>query len=71
MDHMSPRDVYIKLTDPTGRHDHVINHHRVWCGVEEFICSQRRKYTITANPDEIRLVSEATKAEYKAARQPR
>lgn len=71
MDHMETRDVYIKLTDPTGRHKTIINHHRVWGDGADFIESQIRQHTRQANPDEVRVVSEATKAEYQAARQPR
>lgn len=30
---MDSRDIYIKLTDPTGKHKPVVNAHRVWDGV--------------------------------------
>ena len=37
------RDIYIKLTDPTGKHKPVVNAHRVWDGAR-FIDSQHKQY---------------------------
>ncbi len=34
---MDSRDIYIKLTDPTGKHKPVVNAHRVW---DAFVSSQ-------------------------------
>jgi hypothetical protein len=67
---MVSRDIYIKLTDPTGKRRPVINHHRVWDGAR-FIAGQHQQHDRDAKPGERRTVTEATRAEYQAAREPR
>lgn len=67
---MNSRDIYIKLTDPTGKHKTVVNHHRVWDGAR-FIAGQHQQHNTDAKPGERRVVTEATRAEYQAAREPR
>lgn len=62
------RDIYIKLTDPSGKRKPVINHHRVMGNGAKFIEGQHRQYDREAKPEYRRIVSEATKAEYQAAR---
>ena len=62
---MESRDIYIKLTDPTGKHKPVVNAHRVWDG---FIDSQHKQYERDAKPEDRRVVTEATRAEYQAGR---
>lgn len=64
---MKARDLFIKLTDPTGKHNPVVNHHRVWDG-GRFIAAQHRQYETDAKPDERRTVSESTLDEYRQYR---
>ena len=64
---MESRDIYIKLTDPTGKHKPVVNAHRVWDGAR-FIDSQHKQYERDAKPEDRRTVTEATRAEYQAGR---
>ncbi|WP_020409863.1 hypothetical protein [Hahella ganghwensis] len=62
---MQSKDLYIKLTDPTGNAREVINYHRVHdeaC----FIASQRRTHEQNAKGADVRKVSLATESEYKA-----
>ncbi len=60
---MESRDIYIKLTDPQGKKRPTINHHRVWDGAM-FIAEQHKQHVTDAKPDETRIVTEATAAEY-------
>lgn len=64
---MESRNIYIKLSDPTGKRKTVINAHRVWDGAR-FIDSQHNQYERDAKPDERRIVTEATRSEYQAGR---
>jgi hypothetical protein len=65
---MNATDIYIRLVDPTAKHDPVINHHRVW-DRDRFYNAQCKLHE---NPKkeiaDRRLVSLATEAEYSAAR---
>lgn len=65
---MKARDLFIKLTDPTGKCKPIINHHRVWDGAR-FIEAQHQQYDRDANPGERRNVSESTQDEYRQYRQ--
>ena len=53
---MQPRDIYIKLTDPSGNHNPVVNHHRVW-GAERFVAAQKRQYEQAKDEAGRRLVT--------------
>ena len=53
---MEARDIYIKLTDPTGKHKPIINAHRVWDGAR-FIDSQHNQYDRNAKPEERRVLT--------------
>lgn len=64
---MKSRKIYIKLTDPTGKHKTLINAHRV-LDSERFIESLHKQYELDAKPDERRIVSEATIEEYLSSR---
>lgn len=64
---MLGRDLYLRLTDSTGKHAPVINYHRVW-DREKFHAAQVKFYEHPKNEDDKRLVSIATEAEYRAAR---
>lgn len=61
---MESRDIYVKLTDPTGKHKPVVNHHRVW-DADRFIASQHKQYDTDAKPGEKRIVSQASKSDYQ------
>lgn len=68
MNTMTSQDVYIKLTDPTGRHADTISHHRVW-DVDRFISTQVEMHSgKKAKPEDIRRVSAITRDEYLAYR---
>lgn len=43
-DSMSPRDIYIELSDPAGKKKPVVNQHRVW-DAKRFLASQRKQYS--------------------------
>ncbi|WP_258257074.1 hypothetical protein [Pseudomonas chlororaphis] len=64
---MKGQDLYVRLTDPTGKRDPVINAHRVW-DRERFYTSQVKFYETPKKPEDKRLVSIATEAEYQASR---
>lgn len=64
---LSSRDMYIRLTDPSGKHKPVINQHLVW-DAETFIEAQIDQYGRNAKPEDQRVVSVATRAEYLAYR---
>lgn len=40
---MNASDLYIKLTDPSGKHQPIISHHRVWDG-KLFMAERRKQY---------------------------
>ena len=61
---MEARDIYIKLTDPTEKHKPVVTAHRVWDGAR-FIDSQHKQYEREAKPEDRRVVTEATRIEYR------
>lgn len=62
---MNPQDLYIQLTDPTGKRQPVINHHRVW-DKEKFLESQRKLHEQPKNPADILNVSVSTETQYRA-----
>lgn len=64
---MLGRDLYLRLTDPTGKHEPVINCHRVY-DREKFHAAQVKFYEHPKNEADKRLVSIATEAEYLASR---
>lgn len=57
---MQPRDIHIKLTDPSGKHAPVINHHRVW-DAERFVKHQRAIYENAEKPEDRRTVQVVAK----------
>ena len=59
------RDVFIRQTDPTGKRPPVITQHLAW-DPTLFIASQVQQYEVDAKPDERRLISIATVAEFRA-----
>ena len=65
---MKAQDIYIKLTDPTGKHSDVINHHRVW-DKNKFYQSQVKLHENKEKPiGDQRTVSLATESDYNAMR---
>ena len=63
---MMGRDLYLRLTDPTGKHEPIINCHRVY-DREKFHAAQVKFYETPKNEADKRLVSIATEAEYLAS----
>jgi hypothetical protein len=65
---MKAQDMYIRLTDPTGKHGTVINHHRVW-DRERFYEAQVKQHEDPKKKiEDRRLVSVATEAECNESR---
>jgi hypothetical protein len=64
---MKGQDLYVRLTDPTGRRKPVINAHRVW-DRETFYMTQVKLHETPKDLQDKRLVSIATEADYLAAR---
>ena len=65
---MKAQDMFIRLVDPTGKHDTVINHHRVW-DRERFYTSQSKLHEDPKKKiEDRRFVSVATEAEYIESR---
>ena len=64
---MMGRDLYLRLTDTTGKHEPIINCHRVY-DREKFHAAQVKFYETPKNEADKRLVSIATEAEYLASR---
>lgn len=57
---MQPRDIYIELSDPSGKHKPVVNHHRVW-DAKRFIAAQRKQYEQAEKTEDVRLVAVVSK----------
>lgn len=65
---MKAQDMFIRLVDPTGKHDPVINAHRVW-DRERFYEAQVKQHEDPKKKiEDRRLVSVATEAEYIESR---
>ena len=64
---MKAEDIYIKLTDPTGRRETVVNYHRVWDRTL-FLAAQRKLHETPRDPNDELSVSVVSEAEYKASR---
>jgi len=68
METIVARDLFVKLTDPTGKQKPVINQHRVW-DAERFIAAQVAQHDgEKTKPEDVRLVTVSSAAEYAAAR---
>ncbi len=57
------RDCFVKLVDPTGRHEPVVSHHRVY-DAERFIASVKHQHEVKARGDDRRVVSIVDEADY-------
>lgn len=65
MAEMQHRDIYVRLSDPSGKHADVINSHSVW-DVDLFVSAQRERYSgPKVSAADRRVVSLATKQEYR------
>lgn len=68
METMIARDLFVKLTDPTGAKKPVINQHRVW-DAERFIAAQIAQHDgEKTKPQDVRLVTVSSAEEFAAAR---
>ncbi|WP_219096585.1 hypothetical protein [Pseudomonas sp. UMAB-40] len=68
---MKAQDMFIRLVDPTGKHNPMINAHRVW-DRELFYSSQVKQHEDPKKKiEDRRLVSVATEAEYNESRKVR
>ncbi len=57
--------VYLRLTDPTGKHNDIINQHQVW-DLERFLASQTAQYQgEKVSADARRTVTVATEDAYR------
>ncbi len=65
---MECRDIYIQLTDPTGKHKPVINSHRVW-NAERFLNHMYAQYDgPETKPEDRRKIGLSTREAYMASR---
>ncbi|WP_407059225.1 hypothetical protein ACKZDW_02250 (plasmid) [Ralstonia syzygii subsp. celebesensis] len=64
---MKPQDLYLRITDPTGKRKPIITQHRVW-DADRFVASQQRAYAEQKDPADRRAVSVASRDEYLKAR---
>ena len=62
---MNHQDIYIRLVDPTGKRQPVVNAHRVW-DRQLFITSQKNLHEVKAKPDDKLVVEVVTEADYRA-----
>lgn len=62
---MVGRDVFVKLTDPTGKNSPVINCHRVH-DIEAFLASQKRLHEQAKDDGLRRTVTLTTENDYRA-----
>ena len=68
METIVARDLFVKLTDLTGKQKPVINQHRVW-DAERFIAAQVAQHDgEKTKPEDVRLVTVSSAEEYAAAR---
>lgn len=68
METIVARDLFVKLTDPTGKQKPVINQHRVW-DAKRFIAAQVAQHDgEKTKPEDVRLVTVSSAEEYAAAR---
>ena len=62
------RDLYVKRTDPNGKHKPVVTQHRVW-DAELFMAAQVAQYDgENTKPEDRRLITVSSAEEYRAAR---
>lgn len=62
---MEQKDLYIRLSDPSGNKPDTISHHRVWDS-ERFIAAQQEQHTgPNVKPGDKRIISLATREEFK------
>lgn len=63
------RDIFVKRTDPTGKHKPVVTQHRVW-DADLFMAAQVAQHDgDTTKPEDRRLVTIASKDDYLNANQ--
>ncbi|WP_085701938.1 hypothetical protein [Pseudomonas sp. B15(2017)] len=65
---MKAQDMYIRLVDPTGKHDPVINAHRVWDRDRFYQAQVKQHEDPKKKIEDRRFVSVATEAEYVESR---
>ena len=61
---MQAQDIYVKLVDPTGEKEPVVNYHRVW-DKDRFLAAQKQHFEVRAEGADRREVSLTSEAEYK------
>lgn len=61
---MNAQDIYVKLTDPTGAREPVVNYHRVW-DKEKFLAAQKHQHEVRAEDKDKLAVELTSEAEYK------
>lgn len=61
---MQGHEIYVRLTDPSGKHRPVVNSHRVWdAGL--FVEAQRRQYdSPSTKPEDRRTIAVVSRAAY-------
>lgn len=64
---MKPQDLYLRITDPAGKHKAIVTQHRVW-DADRFLASQQRAHADQKDPADRRVVSLASRDDYKKSR---
>lgn len=64
---MRPQDLYLRITDPAGKHKPIVTQHRVW-DAERFLANQQRSYAEQKEPSDRRVVNLASRDDYKKSR---
>lgn len=64
---MKPQDLYLRITDPAGKHKPIVTQHRVW-DAERFLANQQRSYAEQKEATDRRIVSLASRDDYKKSR---
>jgi len=63
---MQGQDLYLKITDPSGKSGAIVAHHRVW-DRERFITAEIKLHSKPEKQEDRRAVTIATEAEYRKA----
>ena len=63
---IQPQDLYLQITDPSGRRGKIVAHHRVW-DRERFITAQISLHAKPEKEEDRRVVTVTTQAEYRKA----
>lgn len=61
---MNAQDLYVELSDPSGKHGKIVSHHRVH-DEAKFMASLRKQYEQCEKEEDRRTVNKTSQAEYR------